>query len=173
MAEMVGIILVLLASALYGRNYAMLLQLRVKEIEEWIRLLHYMEGQLSYSLMPLPVILAHAKDFSYHREGAEIAELLATLSEDMPESSFSRIWSEAMLQLKQRSHLKEEDIATLASLAKGLGSMDKQMSLSNLALCIKRMEWQLEEAIRCKKEKTKLGYTVCMAVGALLVVILI
>lgn len=120
--RLVGALLLLLGGLALGLTAARELSQRVKVLNAWADALLLLEGELAFTLPPMPQLLETLREKALPPAGEALGQVLTGL-EKLGEKSFAQIWAQA---LTAHSGLEGEDLAPLLRLGEALGRYDRE-----------------------------------------------
>lgn len=161
---------------------AMGIRRRVKEMQEFARVLSYLTGELRYHRDILTQVFARVS----RKCKAPYTDWLSALSaslrniQDMPlmqekmmSADFNQIWVKNADELYEKSGLKKEDIEYIYNLGQTIGYLDVQAQEDGLALLQADLCRHIHELETTSKEQMKVTFVIGAVVGVLLIIILI
>ena len=157
---MVGSILIIAAGTIAGYAQAHKLSMRVLFMEQYLRLLRYLQTEIRYCAGALPQILAgFSKDTPMQQC---INDCIKNIEEG---NSFSGAWQQAVANISHEYGLAKEDYRLISEFGTGLGTSDIQGQLSHCEMHITFLTQRLEEAQENKKKKSKLYFMLGLFLG--------
>lgn len=161
---------------------AMGIRRRVKEMQEFARILSFLTGELRYHRDILAQVFTRVSK----KCKAPYADWLSAVSvslrniQDMPpvqeraaEADFYQIWMKNADELYEKSGLKKEDIEYIYNLGQTIGYLDVQAQEEGLALLQAELGRHIHELESTSKEQMKVAFVIGTVVGVLLIIILI
>lgn len=134
------------------------LKLRVRQLEDSIRFLQRMEGEIQYTACPIAQIMEQ------HREDAVL--LLECANRMADGMKFQTAWVQAVTQGKGTSGLTREDKTYLIEFGSTFGGMDQMGQIAACRLTLTRLEQQLTQARQDVAQKSKLYGSLGILCGA-------
>ena len=136
----------------------------------------YIENEIRYKHSVLSEVFQNAGRRVKEPYGswlAELGERLEAVTFDNAGSySFNDIWEISLEDLRVASHLKDEDIAELATLGQTLGYMDVTAQQMGLTLYLEELRRDIERISASLPDKTRVS-VIAGTVGGILIVILL
>lgn len=155
---------------------------RVKEMQEFARVLSFLTGELRYHRDILAQVFTRVS----RKCKAPYADWLSTLAvslrnvQDVPPmqerevvADFYQIWVKNADELYEKSGLKKEDIEYIYNLGQTIGYLDVQAQEEGLALLQADLSRHIHELETTSKEQMKIAFVIGTVVGVLLIIILI
>ena len=167
MSRVLGLLLLIAATASFGVMRSLELKRKPRELQSMIEALTILKHDIHSRTLPLPDALAHVAGMSDRDCRAfflSVSDHLATTKQ-----SFSELWRD---ELSALDHLSREELDTLSDLGVHLGRYDASAQADAIDACIRMLTQHrlrsLEQARQYGKLYTGLGLTL----GAMLAVIL-
>ena len=158
--------LILIASALLGKNIARKYVNRLKELEEMRTALNIFRSKVSFTYAPIPEIF---EEISENSKG-NVGKIFSLASKKMESITANIAWNEAINDVD--SNLNKEDKKVLENLSKLLGQTDVEGQISQIDITQKFLDNQIQEAIEEKQKNEKLYSKLGITIGLAIVVIL-
>ena len=149
------------------------------ELREHIRLLYEIRQMLSdiaqeagYCLLPMEEILENR----LHPQNETLARFCKTLGNMLREKGGcdgTILWQQAMEQYQKELRLDAAEREVLEHAGRAFFGKNTEENESNLALCLERLDYIIEEKRREQKEKKRVAQTVSIMGGLMLIILLI
>lgn len=147
-----GSILIILAGAGLGYYQSHKLSLRVQFLEDYIKLLSFIETEIRYSAVsPVQIIRKYTKRASVLKP-----MLLAFVKHTEEQMPIAAAWQLAFERVPFDYGLTKDDVYLINEFGKGFGTSDVDGQLSHCKLAADLMDERLTAAREEKKNKSKL-----------------
>ncbi len=159
-------------STLIGYLISMNYEYRIKQLSAFIYSIKIMEAEMNYSKNFLMDII---KKLSSSNE--KVVSCFYSNMEDLLRQSygndFSTLWSASVDLSFETSALSNSDIKIIKDFGKNLGKIDLENQQKIFDYFYKRLDFQMEEAINEKAQKSRVYKNIGVSVGIMIVVVLI
>jgi len=171
MIKLVGAVLIIFASTLFGFYKASLYAARPRQIRQLVHALKRLATEIGYGSTPLPVALRKLSAQCQRPLDQMFATIADRLSGGRSET-VRQVWQETIQRFWGQTAMKAPEQETLLELASTLGISDREDQLKHLELAITGL--QHEEAVaRDEQQKfEKLSRSLGMLGGALIVILI-
>lgn len=154
--RLLGASLIVLGGSFYGLALARTLHTRVRELQELIRALHLLEGEIAFARAPLPEALERVGRTARGAVGRLFSQLAAELGSN-PHRPIGHVWSGVVANWSGRSALETEELAALEGLGALVGrtGVDDQVralryTAERISGIVKRLESSVERDARLR-----------------------
>ncbi len=180
--KLIGIICVLGGCVTMGILRAMAIRRRVKEMQEYARVLSVATAELRYRRDILAQVFVRVAKKCRQPYAAWLSELSQALMEAQQRQAYSytevaadfdQIWIEHADKLYESSGLKQEDMEYIYNLGQTIGYLDVQAQEEGLALLQADLGRHIRELEAEAKDRMRLSLVVGSVAGVLLIIILI
>ena len=152
---------------------AMAIRRRVKEMQEYARVLSVATAELRYRRDILAQVFVRVAKKCRQPYAAWLSELSQALMEAEVAADFDQIWIEHADKLYESSGLKQEDMEYIYNLGQTIGYLDVQAQEEGLALLQADLGRHIRELEAEAKDRMRLSLVVGSVAGVLLIIILI
>lgn len=172
MLRLIGVFLLLISSVGTGRWMERREQQRIRQLEEMIRSMEYLKGEIRFARKTLPESFEQLSE----RVLSPFQELFLGLANELkyhPGTGFEEIFKDILDREKENFALLTNDMECFYQACCNLGHLDKEMQMHILDRYIKDLERTVEHLAKEMPQKTKLYRSLGILGGVFLVVILI
>lgn len=169
MLKLIGALIVVAASSVYGFYQAASYGRRLEQIKQLIYSLKRLKTDIQFGLTPLPDAFLHISTNTAQPFNQFFMRLSDRLLQATAEVAFIDIWEEELHEMWYETHLKEHHFEILMQLGTVLGTSDVVDQQQHLQTAIER--FNLEEAV-ASEEQVKYA-SLWRSLGALLGVTLV
>lgn len=170
--RIVGILLVISGSSMYGVWLSKRYVGNLAELEELRHMMFLLKGQILYANAPLH----EAFETIGNRTNGALAEFfirVAKKSEAQQGTQFAEIWKEEVGYLEGDSLLSKEDRQSLENFGNHLGFLDKEMQERNLLLYLEQLDLRIQDMRAHKKERCRMCTSLGIMGGLFLAILFI
>jgi len=161
-----------IGGAWFGLIVAGTMKLRVKQLRELERIIHYLEGEIRYK----HAVLYEACINSSYKCGQPfdkwLYELGISLKEQQKDERFDKLWAGSLDELLDATYLKNSDLEELYNLGQTLGYLDIKAQEHGLALEKENMHIKIKGLSEELTNKMKIS-VIMGILGAIFIVILL
>ncbi|NLP46594.1 MAG: hypothetical protein GX347_06090 [Epulopiscium sp.] len=171
MIKIIGILLILISSALIGTYFLKRHLYYVEDLQMLYKGLTMLESEIYYSKSPLPIAL---EQIGIRLETNVRLFFIETTKELKKKTgkSISVIWEDIIKKNIEYTYLTSEEERLLVSFGKTLGYLDREMQIKNIMLIKSYLEEQIQQAINYKNQQAKLYQRLGILGGLLISIIL-
>ncbi len=145
---------------------------RYLELKELLECIQILNGQVRYTMSPLPEIFLEIE----RRRKSRLGELFGQVGRELNRrggETLEAIWKRALQDSRKCFVLNKEDWDVFMNMGKGLGYLDVEMQRKHLEGCISQLSERLPETRKAWKEREKVIRSLGLVSGAMLLLILI
>lgn len=145
---------------------------RYLELKELAECLQILDGQVRYTMSPLPEILTEIEK----RRKSEVGALFGRIGRELNRregETLMEIWERILAEERSGFAIGKEEWDAFRSLGKGLGYLDVSMQEKYLEGYQKQLSKQLPEARRAWKERERVIRSLGVVSGVMLLLILV
>ncbi len=168
--RIIGVCFVLLGCAGMGMYYRMREIFRYRNLQELLKAMMVLRGEIAAIRTPLPEALLH----SSRRIKGSIAAFFRLVAGDLEEGrgELNSIWKSRLKDTIPLMQMKEADRTELERLGETLGYLDVEMQVQSIDLYKKRLEYSIKEMEKENEKRSRL-YPVLGTITGILLCILI
>ena len=170
--KVIGGLLVISASGLFGILYSNRLSLRYRELANLRRVMQMLETEVVYGATPLPVALCSVSN----KADGLVSSFFRNVSECLSERSFytfGEAWNDSAEKLLMESSLVKSDIELIKSFGNILGCSDREDQKKHFQLFYLQLRHQEDSATEEIKRSAKMYRSLGFLLGVAVFVVLI
>lgn len=170
MLKLAGLMGLVIAAGLAGIMKASDLTRRKELLEDFLRMVIELKGQINYFREPLPQIFARLNKSS----PTKAFDLLGELEEDanMHNGEVTEIWPVIIEASYEKEPITEEDMQTMKYLGEFIGQTDFENHLYHFSYLEEKLRTQIKDAARISDQKGPMYKKLGFFLGGMIAIIL-
>ncbi len=171
MIKLLGAILIIGASTLYGFYRASLFAERPRQIRGLIHVLNRLSTEIGYGSTPLPDALAKLSSQTRKPLNQWLASIAEKLQPGMS-LTVKEAWQASLEEIWSRTAMKRSEKEALLELGQSLGVSDREDQMKHLQLAVRQLQHEEAEARDEQLKYEKLCRSLGVLCGALIVILI-
>ena len=170
--KVVGCVLVIISCSGMGLYFSECLKTRIEELVELKKIIVLLRGNIRYANTPLSEAL-HSIAMRNQGDFSSFLQWVSSQMEEMSGNTMAEIWELGVKKYLKNTALSKMDCEELIQFGKSLGYLDKEMQLGTIDLYIASLETEIEESLKCSRQKIYLYNSLGVMGGIFITIILI
>lgn len=168
MTKIIGVILILSSSIIYGFVMSGELKIQYDELLELKKIMFLLRGEIEYSICPIREALGNISE----RCSDKFKSIIFSISEDN-EKNFSESWKREWEKGFKTLKLSKEEQKDIILLNEGIGLRDKDSQIKQIELYLLRLENSIDAMKVIIPKKSRVYKCLSVAFGIFLSIIII
>lgn len=171
MLKMVGAILIVAVSTLFGFLQAMQYAGRPKQIRQFIQIFQQLESEIVYGSTPLPEACRRMTEQIQGAPSSLIRKVLHRLEDEHAES-LPEVWNEVMAEEWKQTAMHEREQQTVIQLGQMLGMTNREDQTKHLKLAVQQLKMEEKVALEEQERYEKMWRSLGVLGGAFIVLVM-
>lgn len=172
MLKVVGALLILFASGIFGLQLKQRLAEHLRQLMGFKEILLMLSGEMTYARAPLEEAFAHIAGRGKEPFGRLLSEVSQRMEQEQDKTLYD-IWQSAARNQKKTFFFSEEEFRILLGVGENFGYLDIEMQLNHISISIQQVENKIVQAQSELAAKQKMYQYLSVMCGLFLILILI